>query len=343
MSGLTRVLRGRNARIAILAILTLLIALLHFLIPTESHTLHKLHIVVRKLYFLPPVMAAAWFGLRGAIWTTLAVSGLFLLHAVLDWPGNYMEQANQIGELIGFWVAGLIPGYLFDRQRALLVDLATANEETLFSLVSALDLREHNTCMHSLRVREYTLLLADRFGAGEKQRRDIGYGALLHDVGKIAVPDHILVKAAGLSDSERQEMRKHPEAGYRIVRQAGFLREAAEIVYTHHERFDGSGYPRGLKGDEIPLGARLFMVADVYDAITSERPYRSPMSHHEAVNVIRDQSVGHFDPTVVKAFLAIRPEEFQGVAERFRDDNNGPGSFSAALARGINTREMAIT
>lgn len=310
---------GSRNKIIFLASVIGIIALLHYLTPTELHAYHKLHIILRKLYFLPPVMAAAWFGLRGACITALVVSVLFILHAFLDWPGNYMEQANQVGELVGFWLVGIIPGWLFDRQRSLLVDLAKANEGTLIGLVSALDLREHNTRMHSQRVREYTELIADRFGVDEKMKREIGFGALLHDVGKIAVPDQILMKPGKLTDQEWDEMRKHPIAGYRIVKRISFLKDAAEIVYAHHEKFDGSGYPRGLKGDSIPLGARMFMVADVYDALTSERPYRSPMTYDEAALEIKGQSGSHFDPVIVNTFLAITSEQLQEIAVRYQD------------------------
>ena len=113
---------------AVLILVTAVTALLHFIIPTDRHELHMVHIVLRKLYFLPPVMAAVWFGLRGSIYTTLAVSVLFSFHAFLDWPGNYMEQANQAGELVSFWVVGLIAGRLFEREQSLLRDLASANE-----------------------------------------------------------------------------------------------------------------------------------------------------------------------------------------------------------------------
>jgi putative nucleotidyltransferase with HDIG domain len=304
-------------KVIFLGSLIVIIALLHYLTPTEPHDYHKLHIVFRKLYFLPPVIAAAWFGLRGASITALIVSLLFTVHAIFDWPGNYMEQANQLGELAGFWVIGLIPGWLFDRQRSLLLDLANANEETLLGLVSALDLREHNTRLHSQRVREYTELIADRLGIDEKMKREIGFGALLHDVGKIAVPDQILLKPGKLTDQEWKEMRKHPEAGYRIVKRIGFLKEAAEIVYAHHEKFDGSGYPRGIKKESIPLGARMFMVADVYDALTSERPYRAPMTYEEAIAEIRKMSGSHFDPVVVDTFMAIEPEQLQMIANRY--------------------------
>lgn len=300
---------------------TVIIALLHYLTPTEPHYFHRIHIILRKLYFLPPVMAAAWFGLRGACITALAVSLLLIVHAFLDWPGNYMEQANQVGELAGFWVSAIVSGYLFDRQRFLLKELANANEETLLGLVSALDLREHNTRLHSQRVREYTELLAVEYGVAGKMLREIEFGALLHDVGKIAVPDAILLKPGRLTDDEWREMRKHPEAGYRIVKRIGFLKEAAEIVCAHHERYDGKGYPRGLKGDEIPLGARLFAVADVYDALTSQRHYKPPLSHEETADEIRRQAGSQFDPAVVDTFLAISPERLRAIAEKYLDTN----------------------
>lgn len=323
-------------KIAILASAIIIIALLHYLTPTEPHYFHKIHIILRKLYFLPPVMAAAWFGLRGACLTALAVSLLFILHAFLDWPGNYMEQANQVGELAGFWVAAIVPGWLFDRQRRLLKELANANEETLLGLVSALDLREHNTQLHSQRVREYTELLAVRYGVGKAVLREIGFGALLHDVGKIAVPDAILLKPEKLTDDEWHEMRKHPEAGYRIVKRIGFLKEAAEIVYTHHERHDGKGYPRGLSGGDIPLGARLFAVADVYDALTSQRPYKPSLTYEEAAAEIQKQKGTQFDPEVVATFMAIKPAELHQIAERYQDTNFF-GDHSALQRADVNT------
>ncbi|SNB45385.1 HD-GYP domain-containing protein [Geobacter sp. DSM 9736] len=312
-------LNGKTFRIVGLGISVAVISGLHFLVPTEPHWNHQVHIVLRKLYFLPPVMAGAWFGLRGAFVVTSAVSILFTIHAFLDWPQNYMEQANQLGELASFWVVGLVPGYLFERQKKLLVGIAQANEETLMALVSALDLRERNTRLHSQRVKEYTLLMADRFGVSEAEKKVIGIGALLHDVGKIAVPDHILLKPSQLSKEEWKEMRRHPEEGFKLLQRIDFLRQPAEIVYTHHERFDGSGYPRGLKGEDIPLGARLFMVADVFDALTSERPYRVPLRYGEAAADIAANSGKHFDPAVVDVFQQIDPEEWVRLRERLTD------------------------
>lgn len=294
-----------GGKAAVLVILTAVISLLHFLIPTQQHTFHIFHIALRKLYFLLPVMAGAWYGMRGAVYITLAISVLFSFHAVLDWTDNYMEQANQAGELVSFWVVGLVAGRLFERERTLLKNLVRANEETLLGLVSALDMKEHNTNLHSQRVRKYTLLLADRFRLDDARKRTIGFGALLHDVGKIAVPDAILMKPGLLTEEEMHIMRKHPAVGYEIVNRIEFLREAADIVLAHHERFDGSGYPRGLKGEEIPFGARLFAVADVYDALTSIRPYRPVVTFEEAVVEIKKESGRHFDPRVVEVFLTI--------------------------------------
>lgn len=303
-------------KLAIVVLITVGAAIMHYVVPTDRHDFHSVHIILRKLYFLPPVLAAVWFGFRGSVYCTLAVSILFSLHAFLDWPGNYMEQANQVGELASFWVVGLIAGRLFEREQFLLRDLANANEETLVGLVSALDLRERNTRLHSQRVKEYTLLLADRFGISDVMKKAIGFGALLHDVGKIAVPDRILLKPEGLTKEEWSVMHAHPLTGYGIVKRIGFLQEAAEIVRAHHERYDGSGYPQGLKGEEIPLGARLFAVADVYDALTSMRPYRSPISHEEALSEIRKKSGSHFDQRVVAALESISPELLQAVKEK---------------------------
>jgi putative nucleotidyltransferase with HDIG domain len=305
-------IRGKM-KIIVLILFTVTITFFHFLVPTDQHSFHILHIILRKLYFLPPVIAAVWFGMRGAVYVTLSISILFSFHAIMDWPENYMEQANQGGELVSFWVMGLVAGRLFERERSLLKDLVQANEETLLGLVSALDMKEHNTKLHSQRVRKYTLLLADKFGFDDARRRTIGFGALLHDVGKIAVPDAILLKPGKLTSEEKEVMRNHPSVGYSIVNRIEFLREAAEIVHAHHERYDGSGYPRGLKGEDIPFGARLFAVADVYDALTSTRPYRAAVSHEEAVIEIKKESCRHFDPKVVEAFLAIPRDELNTV------------------------------
>lgn len=172
------------------------------------------------------------------------------------------------------------------------------------ALVEALDIREHETGEHSKRVACHTLVLARRLIADTDQLRQIYWGALLHDVGKIGVSDAVLLKQDALNKDEWMEMRTHPEKGYRIVSQIPGMEAAAEIVLSHEERFNGSGYPRGLRGEHICLGARLFAVIDTLDAMTSDRPYRKAGSFEQARDEIVEMSGIQFDPLAVQAFLA---------------------------------------
>ena len=173
------------------------------------------------------------------------------------------------------------------------------------ALAMALDLRERETGLHSKRVACHTLVLARRCLTRERERlRHIYWGALLHDLGKICVPDAILLKPAPLSEAEQAVMRSHPEKGYAILKDVPFLREAAEIVLAHEERFDGSGYPRALAGEAIPLGARLFAVIDTLDAMTSDRPYRRALPFDAAKAEILRLAGTQFDPAAVEAFVA---------------------------------------
>lgn len=176
------------------------------------------------------------------------------------------------------------------------------------ALASALDLREHETGLHSKRVACHTLELARRSVLDAPERlRQIYWGALLHDIGKIGISDAVLLKDGPLTDGEWQEMRAHPEMGYRIVAQVPGMQEAADIVRCHEERFDGSGYPRGLSGEAIPLGARLFAVIDTLDAITSDRPYRQALSFDAAKTEILRMSGSQFDPRAVGVFREAEP------------------------------------
>ncbi len=184
---------------------------------------------------------------------------------------------------------------------------------TLEALVTALDARECETGNHSQRVVRTTLAIADRMGIDGDEREHIARGALLHDIGKIGVPDHVLLKPGRLTEDEWIDMRKHPEIGARILSGINFLEPAAEIVLAHQERWDGEGYPRGLRGEEIPIGARIFAVADALDAITSDRPYRRGRSLQYAREEISKYAGTQFDPAVVEHFLAIGAEEWEEI------------------------------
>ena len=191
------------------------------------------------------------------------------------------------------------------RLRATMKDLERSYDFTLEAMGDALDLRDSETEGHSRRVTAYTIALAREMGLDAEQLRVIARGAFLHDIGKIATPDRILLKPGKLDPEEIEIMREHCARGYEMVRKIPFLREASEIVYSHQETFDGSGYPRGLRGEEIPLGARIFAIADTLDAMTSDRPYRKGRSFAEARQEIARCSGSQFDPAIVEVFLGM--------------------------------------
>jgi putative two-component system response regulator len=185
-------------------------------------------------------------------------------------------------------------------------ELQRAYDETIEGWSRAVDLRDKETEGHSRRVTEMTLKLARAFGTtDEEELVVIRRGALLHDVGKLGVPDAILLKPDTLTEAEMEIMRKHPTYAYEMLSPIAYLRPSIAIPYCHHEKWDGTGYPRGLKGNQIPLVARIFAVVDVWDALTSNRPYRPAWPEEQALAYITEQSDKHFDPQVVEMFLKI--------------------------------------
>lgn len=181
---------------------------------------------------------------------------------------------------------------------------------TLEAMISALDMRECETGRHSYRVTEYTLILAKHFGVTHSDLGNIAKGALLHDIGKIGVPDHILLKPEKLTDDEMEIMREHPVCGYNLLKKFRFLEEAAEIVLSHHENFDGTGYPQKISGKEIKLGARIFSVVDTFDAMTTSRSYRQAFSYEESIDLITQSSGRQFDPDIIDAFIQIPKDDW---------------------------------
>lgn len=194
---------------------------------------------------------------------------------------------------------------LRENERQAAVALAHAYEATLEGWARALELRDYETEGHSRRVTEMTLRLAQRFGITEGEVIHIRRGALLHDIGKMGVPDRILLKPSALTPDEWEIMRKHPVYAYELLAPIDYLRPALDIPYCHHEKWDGSGYPRGLSGDEIPLAARIFAVVDIWDALRSDRPYRRAWSAHETLDYIRSLAGTDLDPDVVHAFTQM--------------------------------------
>jgi HD domain len=207
----------------------------------------------------------------------------------------------------------------FVEIRSMTVELRQAYTGTLESLVTALDVRDQETRGHSVRVATHSLDIAHLLGMSEQEELDTIYrGALMHDVGKIGIPDNILLKPGKLTEEEWEFMRRHSAMGYRILAQVPYLRPTAKIVLAHHERWDGEGYPRRLKAENIPLGARIFAICDTYDAIISDRPYRQGQSPEAAFAEILRCAGSQFDPKVVEAFEAAFPrwQQEDGTARR---------------------------
>jgi response regulator RpfG family c-di-GMP phosphodiesterase len=198
--------------------------------------------------------------------------------------------------------------------QAAMTELEHSNSATLEALGSAIDLRDGPTAGHSRRVLLYSVNIAEEIGGMEDSLKTLGMGAWLHDIGKLAIPDSILLKPGALSGQERQIMERHVELGFNLVKDIPFLANASEMILTHHERHNGSGYPRRLRGNDIPLCARIFAVADSFDAMTSDRPYRSALSLQKARCVIDAGRGELFDPEIVDAFFAVGEDTWKLIS-----------------------------
>jgi putative nucleotidyltransferase with HDIG domain len=217
--------------------------------------------------------------------------------------------------------------------QAALAQLEHGHAATLEALGCAIDLRDGPTAGHSKRVLAYSLKIAQELGGLENQLRTLAMGAWLHDIGKLGIPDSILLKPGALSADERRIMERHVEIGYDLVKPIPFLADAAAIILAHHERYDGSGYPHGLRGESIPIGGRIFAVADSFDAMTSDRPYRSAFPLEKARGVIKAGRLELFDPRIVDVFLAVD----QNAWETIRADEQ-----SASMQKLISAKDSAL-
>jgi HD-GYP domain-containing protein (c-di-GMP phosphodiesterase class II) len=203
---------------------------------------------------------------------------------------------------------------MLQRSTGLSRRLLDSNLSLMRSLGNAIAKRDSDTDAHNYRVTYYAVALAEAIGMSSKEIADLIVGAFLHDVGKIGIPDSILLKPGKLTTEEFEVMKTHALLGIEIVEDNPWLKGAALTIRHHHERFDGTGYPERLGGTAIPLNARIFAVVDVFDALTSERPYKEPMSLSDALNIIRKDSGRHFDPAVVDAFHVIGPDLYAQTA-----------------------------
>jgi ribonuclease P protein subunit RPR2 len=206
----------------------------------------------------------------------------------------------------------------FKEERSRREELRRSYMATVRALSNAVEARDAYTSKHAERVAAYGLEIARALGITLSDTEEIEFGFLLHDIGKVAIADAIIYKPGSLTEKERALMEQHPVIGAEIVRGIEFLGAAAEVVRSHHERWDGHGYPDGLRGDEIPLAARVFAVADVFDALTTERPYRRASPLASARRTIMEEAGNHFDPRVVEAFNSIPDVTFERIASEIR-------------------------
>lgn len=239
---------------------------------------------------------------KGEIKGVLEIYHRSILHPDREWL-EFLET------LAGQTAIAIDNAQLFERLQRSNLELGLAYDATIEGWSRAMDLRDKETNGHTQRVTDLTLKLARLMDLHESELIHVRRGALLHDIGKMGVPDNILHKPGALTDVEWEIMRQHPGHAYEMLTSIDYLKPALDIPYFHHEKWDGTGYPHGLKGEQISLAARIFAVVDVWDALTSVRPYRPAWSNEQALTYIKEQSGKHFDPEVVKAFLTLITNE----------------------------------
>jgi putative nucleotidyltransferase with HDIG domain len=257
----------------------------------DSNFLHPelIHAGLRSGIGVPLI---AQDSLIGFVWMgrekEVAESEVRLLSAISDIAANAIYRAT-----------------LHEQTQKDASELVRAYDTTLEGWAHALEMRDQETEGHTRRVARMTIDLATVMGFDKDDLEHVRRGALLHDIGKMGIPDSVLLKPGTLNEREWEIMRRHPEYAYQFLEPIEYLHPALDIPYCHHEKWDGSGYPRGLRGEEIPLVARIFAIVDVWDALISNRPYRTAWSQKKALEYIKRQSGIHFDPAVVEAFLKI--------------------------------------
>jgi len=232
-------------------------------------------------------------------------TGVFIVGTTAA-PRQFTDQEIDLCFILSYQVSlAIANAKLYQDAQQAITDLVHAYDATLEGWSGMLDMRDHATEEHTHRVADMTVALAEKMGVPASEIAHIRRGALLHDIGKMGIPDAILQKPGRLSEAEMAIMRTHPEKAWQVLSRIDYLGPAMDIPCCHHEHWDGKGYPRGLKGEQIPLAARIFAVVDVYDALTSDRPYRKAWEPEKALQYIREQAGQYFDPQVVEAFMEM--------------------------------------
>lgn len=257
-----------------------------------------------RMALKPQVRTVLAYVIVASLWIWL--SNLVLRRLVSDTETLSLWQS--VKGTVFVVVTGVLLYVMIDRDYRRMkrsnLRLLQGNEQALRALVHAMDIRHKETRDHSDRVMRMTLALARLAGIRDEELRRIRFGALLHDIGKLALPDAILIKPGPLTEDEIAVMRTHPQVGHDLLQQVDFLRDAVDIPYNHHERWDGDGYPRGLRAEQIPLAARVFSVVDVWDALSFPRVYKPAWPEDEVIAYLRKIAGSQLDPSLVALFLA---------------------------------------
>jgi len=277
---------------------------------TDDPMIHAWHIFFRKLYFIPILAGAVWFGLRGSILTAVVVTGFYMLHLFFDWPRFQLERLEQIGEMASYLVFSGIAGLLVNferraeakaqqiRRQAQRTKVATV----VASLSETLGVRDRETRDHSRRVADLASGFARFLDLPQKEIQDLYLAAILHDIGKIGIRDDVLLKPEALTPEERKTIMEHPRIAERILAPVGFS-EVIRYVAVHHENWDGSGYPEGLQKEQIPLPGRILTIGDTYDALQANRPYHQGLSNEDQIRKVMSDMAGvKLDETLLMKF-----------------------------------------
>ena len=275
----------------------------HFIVP---HSYPVIHGFLRRLYYIPLILTALLYGFRKTIYLIIFIAISYSPFILFQWGRNALSaNLEEIYEILLFAVVGGITAVLSDREKERRKELQEAYHDTVLRLAIAAEYKDENTGAHLNRISRYAELIAGNLHLPPHQVELIKSAAPMHDIGKIGIPDRILTGQGKLNDDEWKIMKSHTAMGHEILKEShsALLEMAAEIALAHHEKFDGTGYPKGLRGNQIPLAARIITVADVFDALTTSRPYKPGITMEETLQDMEKEIGTHFDPDVFAAFI----------------------------------------
>ena len=312
---------------------TAVITATHFLLGTRTHSFHGAHILFGSLYMFPILIGALGFGLRGGLATAVSVMGLYALHILVSWSGRPMANPDQWAMLGAYLFVGVSAGALvrqterrrWERDEVIMRSARGETIRGLSALATALGARDPETLHHSERVADLCERIGARMGLSQDERHELRLAGLVHDIGKIGIPDDVLFSNGQLDEAQRARMHEHPARAAAMIRSVYLGDRIAAIVETHHECPDGTGYPKGLIGDQIPRSARILRVADVYDALNHERRYKSEMDADHALQMMQDMTGTKIDSASFAALRAV-------VAAAPPDTTTSPAALAPAGA-----------